>query len=439
MTRVNLAESRPIGEAVATADVKSGRLLVNLITPGWGSSGYYSAKVLENAGRDKAFPAGTQMYMDHPSATEKQDRPERSVKDLAAVLQEDAHWDAAAQQLVAEVEVFPTYREILTDQSFAKAIGVSIRGYAEATIGSAEGRAGTIITSLVEGISADFVTNAGRGGSILQVLESARPERVVSRAVAHGVEEATANDKRRALNAAVESAYGAENTWIWVRDFDETNVWFDHESAAESVVFQQGYTIDEALKVTLAAADPVQVTVRTEYVPVVTESTDVPAPVGQINAIKENTMAFTQIDEAELGRIRQDAERVPTLLSERDTAVQERDAAVKERDELRESSVAASREGAARSVIATESTEAGVTFSALETSGLLAGMPVKEGALDEDAFRTTVKAEAARKAEESGAGRVAGFGASVTTTNPDIVKAAESAAAGAFGRTVKEA
>ncbi len=75
--RVTLSEARTFAEAATPAE-GPGRLLVQLITPGWGSSGYYSEDVLEAAGRDRVFPAGTHMYIDHPSESETFDRPERT-------------------------------------------------------------------------------------------------------------------------------------------------------------------------------------------------------------------------------------------------------------------------------------------------------------------------------------------------------------------------
>jgi hypothetical protein len=165
-----VTESRPL--AVLESDT----------TPGWGSSGYYPAPVLEAAGKAAVFPAGTQMYLDHPSWSEAQDRPERSVRDLAAVLTGPASWDDQMQALVAEAQVFAPYRDMLTDPGLAQAIGVSIRANAVVEQGEAEGRTGTIVSELVEGVSVDFVTQAGRGGRILSVLESARPQRVVERA-----------------------------------------------------------------------------------------------------------------------------------------------------------------------------------------------------------------------------------------------------------------
>lgn len=167
---VALAESRSLAEAATPAE-GPGRLLVTLITPGWGSSGYYSTDVIEQAVKDRVFPKGTHMYLDHPTPTEDYERPARTVKDLVAVLLEDARWDATNQKAVAETRVYSRWRHPLAEM--ADAIGVSIRADAEVELGEAEGRTGKIITRITRGRSVDFVTEAGRGGAF-EVLESAR-------------------------------------------------------------------------------------------------------------------------------------------------------------------------------------------------------------------------------------------------------------------------
>ena len=82
------AMPKQITEATAgtVAPSAPGKIKVGLITPGTGSSGYYSQQVLENAARDRVWPKGTHVFFDHPSESEMHDRPERSVRDLAAVL-----------------------------------------------------------------------------------------------------------------------------------------------------------------------------------------------------------------------------------------------------------------------------------------------------------------------------------------------------------------
>ena len=388
----------------------SGRLKIGIISSGWGSSGYYSDQVLENAATAKVFPAGTHMYFDHPSETEMYDRPERSVRDLAAVLETDGVWDPETKTIVGEAQVFGPYRELLTDEHFAKAIGTSIIASAEVTTGEAEGRKGKIITNLIEGKSVDFVTRAGRGGSILAVMESRRPERVNERAMARGVAEATANDTRDALVTILRDTYGAEKVWIWVRDFDDTNVWFEQESPDDFATYQIGYTQSEDGAVTLADGEPVKVRARTEYVPITAstqEAHDVSAPAGRTTPnpeSEEDHMGTIQVDETEHGRVTEAAGRVPALESERDTAVRERDEARAERDQLR-------RETAASRIIADVTREADVSLTSREQRGLLADMPVTEsGEIDEAAFRTSVTEAAAEAAEARGAGSTTGFG-----------------------------
>lgn len=166
-TAVQITEAR----SSTGAPVTGGRMLVQLIDPGWGSSGYYSPAVLETAAANRVFPAGTHLYIDHPTATEDAERPERSVRDLAAVLEEDARVGDGSS-LVATARILPTYRQVLAEA--ADAIGLSIRASARVTEGEAEGRRGLLVDELVEGLSVDFVTKAGRGGRILEVLESAR-------------------------------------------------------------------------------------------------------------------------------------------------------------------------------------------------------------------------------------------------------------------------
>jgi hypothetical protein len=165
-------DRQPIAEAAVRGD---GTVPVKLISPGWGSSGYYPAEMLERDG-PKVFAAGTKMYWDHPTATEAAERPERSLRDLAGELVSAARWDPAhvdGPGLYAEAKVFSPFRESL-DQ-LAPHIGVSIRASGTATQGEAEGRSGPIIDQLLGAMSVDFVTEAGRGGRILELFESLRP------------------------------------------------------------------------------------------------------------------------------------------------------------------------------------------------------------------------------------------------------------------------
>ncbi|MFV2172332.1 hypothetical protein ACFHW2_11880 [Actinomadura sp. LOL_016] len=167
---VRLAETTPLVEA-ASGQPASRRFRARLIEAEvQGSSGYYPADTLRRSAG--AFPAGTQVFCDHPSMTEAADRPERSVKDLAGRLATDAVFDRDG--LYAEVEVFPHYAPLI--EGVADAIGMSIRAMGTSEPSRDESIRGPIITSLTEGISVDFVTKAGAGGKVLELIESAREQ-----------------------------------------------------------------------------------------------------------------------------------------------------------------------------------------------------------------------------------------------------------------------
>ena len=176
---------------VVLSGEKPGRYRIRIICPGKGSSGTYSEANL--AASVSHFPAGTQMFMDHPSKDEDVNRPERSVKDLAGRLVTDAvvGLDGA---LYAECEVYPSFNDIIREKW--QDIGVSINAWSENGL-DADG-----IVPVFDGVtSVDFVTKAGAGGALLEVLESQRVssdeenhmnEETIRQAIATAVTEALA-------------------------------------------------------------------------------------------------------------------------------------------------------------------------------------------------------------------------------------------------------
>lgn len=150
-----------------------GRYEVTLIDEGWGSSGYYSAEVLERDG-PRIFPIGTHMYINHPSQSESVDRPERDIRDLAGTIVSTPKMKGIA--LTAEVEVKPHWLDFI--EAVKNDTGVSIRANGISEKGAAAGREGPIVKALTEGHSVDFVTKAGRGGKIEALIESAHEKSV---------------------------------------------------------------------------------------------------------------------------------------------------------------------------------------------------------------------------------------------------------------------
>lgn len=150
---------------------------VKIIAPGWGSSGYYPKEVLE---RDKdVFKAGLQMFWDHPSLSGEQDRPERTLRDLAGVLATPAEWKKEGKHgagLYATAKVFEPF--VSAVKELTPHIGVSIRAYGTAAEGEMDGESGLIIEEITDAASVDFVTMPGAGGKVLELFESYRKTEV---------------------------------------------------------------------------------------------------------------------------------------------------------------------------------------------------------------------------------------------------------------------
>ncbi len=147
---------------------------IKIIAPGWGSSGFYSEEVLKRDGPD-VYAAGTQMYLDHPTESEQLDRPERSVRDLVGTLATDGRWDANGADgagIYADAQVVQPFADSLPE--LAPMIGISHRTAGLVEQGEADGREGRIVTEMTKTHSVDFVTKAGAGGKVLELMESVR-------------------------------------------------------------------------------------------------------------------------------------------------------------------------------------------------------------------------------------------------------------------------
>jgi hypothetical protein len=160
-------------ESAVRAD---GTVPIKLIEDGWSANGrYYPKDVLERDGAN-AFPAGTHMFWDHPTATEAEDRPERSLRDLSAVLISDAKWmddGPAGSGLYSDAKVMADYQPFV--EELAPFIGVSIRAAGITNRGTApDGQSGDLVERITVGKSVDFVTTPAAGGEIVSLFESVR-------------------------------------------------------------------------------------------------------------------------------------------------------------------------------------------------------------------------------------------------------------------------
>lgn len=226
-----------------------------MIRAGWGSSGYYSEDVLRRDG-PKCFPAGTHMYLDHPTITEEEERPERSVKDLAAVIVETPRMSGI--DLVSVCELKENWEP--TINAIAEDIGVSIRAYGMEEQGDAAGRSGRIITQLLEGISVDFVTQAGAGGKVGKLIQESRR--------AAPIEESLDSEIREALNSAGQARWGGENVYVYLEDWDVDShyaIFWVNPDDRESSYLKVSFARDSENDITFVG-EPTEVERQTNYV-----------------------------------------------------------------------------------------------------------------------------------------------------------------------------
>lgn len=85
----------------------------------------------------------------------------------------------------------------------------------------------------------------------------------------------TANALGESLRAILRDAYGADRTWVWVRDFDADWVVFEVEDADGISLYRQTYTADPGISLT---GDPEPVSLRVTYVPEPPNSEATPDP-----------------------------------------------------------------------------------------------------------------------------------------------------------------
>lgn len=171
-----LIEFRLAGVSDAVELKEAAEYPVKLISPGRGSSGYYTPDVLKRDG-PQIFKTGTQMFWNHDTDSEESERPEGNLDRLAAVLTSDAQYNEAGHDgpgLYAQAKVFNGYVDKVREMG--KHIGLSIRagGTREDGAKGPDGKPG-VITALRNAHSVDFVTRAGRDGKIF--TESARTQK----------------------------------------------------------------------------------------------------------------------------------------------------------------------------------------------------------------------------------------------------------------------
>lgn len=153
----------------ATAQ-RPGRVLLRLLAAGDGTTAIIPPAVLQTAARSRVFPKGEHVYWDEATTARVGPNGERSVLDLAAVLAEDARWDAATESLI--VEAIPMRKFADAIRELRPHIGIQVTGIATATAPATRGGRPTI-TRIAAGASIAFVADRDAPGAVAGVLEAA--------------------------------------------------------------------------------------------------------------------------------------------------------------------------------------------------------------------------------------------------------------------------
>lgn len=174
-----------------------------------GSSGYYAR---ETVSRDvaAAFPKGTKIYFDHPTATEAEDQPERSVRKIAGYLATDPIMESDGAYADAQFGNYGDARLLV--EEYRDILGMSIRAKGEYQESERDGEVIREITAITPNRlnSVDLVTVAGAEGAVVEALVESYREAPLEEGTAPAAE-ADKNNERKSQMEIEELAKKVES------------------------------------------------------------------------------------------------------------------------------------------------------------------------------------------------------------------------------------
>jgi len=152
----------------ATLDSK-GIARIIVIAPGFGNpvdNHFYPAETLS---RDYSVFEGAKMYADHQTDQEEKERPEGSIRQWVASLQNVTYQEGVG--IVGDAIIIEPWLQqklaALRDKKLLSEMGISIRAAGVGTKDKIDGKEANIVDRITQVRSVDFVTEAGAGGGVL--------------------------------------------------------------------------------------------------------------------------------------------------------------------------------------------------------------------------------------------------------------------------------
>ena len=138
---------------------------VKVIQEGQGSSANYRREILEHEAHK--FEENTRIYMNHPTLTEREDRPVRDAREIIGVMKSVGVYDPTDKAIYQNAKIYPEWQSWVKERAEDGVIGLSVRA-----TGDVEESTGDL-KSFDKILSVDLVTEPGAGGGFHSILESA--------------------------------------------------------------------------------------------------------------------------------------------------------------------------------------------------------------------------------------------------------------------------
>jgi len=206
----------------AGATLDKNEVVVTVLQPGFNRSGarYYPVDAIRHAVSEGLFD-NRKMFVNHPSASELRERPERNLTDWVSTVKET--WiDEETGSIKARIKVvqnwFGDFLKQLQENDALADVGLSIFAQGQVQRKKIDGRLTDVVERFTRALSVDWVTEPGAGGRVDAIWEAYQPVRAkeqetnVLNTMSAAEAVATLREQRPDVIEVLESEHRAEET-----------------------------------------------------------------------------------------------------------------------------------------------------------------------------------------------------------------------------------